>query len=162
MTTSTAIAVVVVLLAAMAAVLRGTATRRQHVATSRALAIQALAQGPADPQLALLLGLEAWKESHTPQAEQAIRTAVAFNNSIATMTGHSGPIPGVTYSPDGRAIASASYDGTLGVWDVRSGKRSTTLRGHRGEVYVVAYLDDGRLVSGGEDGVLRSWDLRRR
>jgi ribosome assembly protein 4 len=43
----------------------------------------------------------------------------------------------VTFSPDGRYIASASFDKSVKVWDGLSGTFVATLRGHVGPVYQV-------------------------
>ena len=36
------------------------------------------------------------------------------------MTGHSGWVNSVAFSPDGKTLASASYDGTILLWNVSS------------------------------------------
>jgi WD40 repeat protein len=59
---------------------------------------------------------------------------------------------------DGRAV-SASSDGTLRVWDLRSGACSLTLEGHTDWVHAVALTVDGRAVSASSDRTLRVWDL---
>jgi WD40 repeat protein len=44
-----------------------------------------------------------------------------------TLTGHSGPVYSVAYSPDGKHIVSGSYDNTVKVWDAQTRKEVNVL-----------------------------------
>lgn len=82
---------------------------------------------------------------------------------IARMTGHQQPVNHVSYSPDGRLIASASFDKSIKLWDGKTGKFITTLRGHVGAVYQVCWSSDSRmLLSGSKDSTLKIWDLKNK
>jgi cytochrome c len=70
--------------------------------------------------------------------------------------GHRGPIAGLAVSPDGGAIASASWDGTARATPLAGGD-ARVLSGHQGNVNAAAYLADGRLATAGYDGTLRLW-----
>ena len=55
----------------------------------------------------------------------------------------------------------ASYDNTLKVWDLKTGKETYTLEGHKSHVSTVAITPDGHYaVSGSDDNTLKVWDLK--
>lgn len=76
------------------------------------------------------------------------------------LRGHSGPIPGLAFSPG--YLASAGVDGTVRLWNVRTHREiGDPLTGHSGTVSGVAFGPDGHtLASAGSDGTLRIWDAR--
>uniref|UniRef100_A0A915MGH1 Uncharacterized protein n=1 Tax=Meloidogyne javanica TaxID=6303 RepID=A0A915MGH1_MELJA len=82
---------------------------------------------------------------------------------IARLTGHQQLINQVQFSPDGRTIASASFDKSIKLWDGWTGKFQTSLRGHVGPVYQIAWSSDSRLlVSGSADSTLKVWNMQKR
>ena len=65
----------------------------------------------------------------------------------------------VSYSPNGRWVASGSDDGTVRVWDARSGELVADCLEHTSRVLSVCYSPDGqRLASGSDDGTVKVWD----
>ncbi|KAJ1552576.1 Notchless protein 1, partial [Cladochytrium tenue] len=82
---------------------------------------------------------------------------------IARMTGHMQPVNHICFSPDGRFLASASFDKSVKLWDGRTGKFLETLRGHVGAVYQVSFSADSRQVlSASKDSTVKAWDLQKR
>jgi WD40 repeat protein len=74
-------------------------------------------------------------------------------------TGEQEPIR-VAVSPNGRLALSGGTDGTLRVWDLKTGKELNKLKGHTGQTFTVAFHSDGRhVLSGGDDNQLFLWDL---
>jgi hypothetical protein len=69
-----------------------------------------------------------------------------------------GPV-GVTFSPDGRALAVRGPDSSVRVWDVTAGKEIGQLTGHGARVETVAFAPDGKaLASGADDTTILVWD----
>jgi WD40 repeat protein len=67
----------------------------------------------------------------------------------------------VAYSPDGSRIAAGSRDGSVAIWDARSGAEVLRLRGHSAAVTALAFDRSGaHLASGSGDQIAIVWDLR--
>ncbi|KAL7293834.1 hypothetical protein TKK_0012892 [Trichogramma kaykai] len=81
---------------------------------------------------------------------------------IAQLVGHQQLVNDVKFSPNGKIIASASFDKSIKVWCGETGKYIASLRGHVQRVYSIAWSADSRLlVSGSADSTLKVWDMRK-
>jgi WD40 repeat protein len=65
----------------------------------------------------------------------------------------------VTFSPDGKTLASGGLDQMVKLWDVETGQEKATLKKHIGQVLALAYSPDGKtLASGASGGPIKLWD----
>ena len=87
-----------------------------------------------------------------------VRTGVLRYSGIG---GHSGIVNSVAFSPGEGTLASGSWDGSIGLWDVRVRENKQLFYAHKGGVTSVDFSPDGFiLASGGRDKTVRLWDAR--
>ncbi|MEL6945032.1 MAG: hypothetical protein AAFO82_20435, partial [Bacteroidota bacterium] len=68
---------------------------------------------------------------------------IVYSQQLTVQLGHSDYVRSVSYSPNGRFLASASNDKTIKIWETSSGKLIRTLKGHSDYVRSVSYSPNG-------------------
>ncbi len=73
---------------------------------------------------------------------------------------HSEPVSSISYSFDGKLIATGSQDGNIRLWNAETGTQLRTFQGHTDEIMSLVFSPcKSRLASGSADGSVYLWDL---
>ncbi|EEF60702.1 c-type cytochrome domain-containing protein [Pedosphaera parvula] len=85
---------------------------------------------------------------------------VADGSVVHRCTGHKDAIYALALSPDGKILATGSYDQKIILWNVETGKEIKTLSGHNGAIFGLAFRPDGKiLASASADRTVKLWDV---
>lgn len=140
-------------------------SQQAREADSRRLALYAHDLVDVDPDLSILLALQATRKTYdtdqvvTAEAERALREVSEKVRRQSVLMGHIGSIKDLVFSEDGKRLASASDDGTAKIWDVSQGKLLVTLSGHEDAVFDLAFDRAGKLLAtASRDHTIRIWD----
>jgi RNA polymerase sigma factor (sigma-70 family) len=85
--------------------------------------------------------------------------ALARLGTVRMRTG--GPVTGLMFLPGDKELISASYDGTLRVWDLATGKESRRIAGGLDLFVTAALSPDGKLIAAvtNNDSAVHVWDV---
>jgi WD40 repeat protein/type II secretory pathway predicted ATPase ExeA len=143
------------------------ASAAQRTTSARGMLVQADRIRDQDPRGALQLSVAADRLDTSPQTHASLQQILTSTAHFRTLRGHTGAVFAVAFAPDGRTLATASFDRTVRLWDVSDRSRprplGQPLTGHTNEVYGVAFAPDGRtLATASVDRTVRLWDVSDR
>ena len=163
-----AIAAVVLLLGAIAAfVVAEVQSHRAHTAEQSSRSGELAAQAQAgflsgDLARGVQLSAQAYRTRPISDAQAAVTTAMEdTQDMVAYLSGQTGVISGVAYSPDGATLASTSDTGNVVLWNTTTAHREAVLTGNPGQMTSVSFSPDGSMLATSDDsGHVILWDPR--
>ncbi len=148
---------------------RADAETQFRLATARELAAAAVDRLGSDPQLGLLLALEAVHFTSTAhqtapaEAEDALFRAIQASQLQATLSGHSDWALDAAFSPDGSMIATTGLDTAVILWDAQTSQPLHTFTNYTDAPQAlnsVAFSPNRQhLAAAGNDGFVYVWDI---
>ena len=164
----TIFAVVVLILSIFAFSSAQEARRQAKISRVGELAAQSVSLRDNNFLISLLLGVEANKgpgEQTTPlQAQSVLLENSQTNPQLEQfLNGNTGPVVSAIFSPDGKTLASGTYDKDILLWDVKTRQLMGELSGHSAVIRSIAFNGDGSMMaSGSQDNTIILWDMKTR
>lgn len=91
------------------------------------------------------------------QIDKTLRQSLYWVREENRLIGHGDLVTRVKFNPDGKTLASASWDKSVKIWQ-RDGKLLQVLRGHTDAVWSINYSYDGKLLaSSSRDKTVKIW-----
>jgi WD40 repeat protein len=114
-----------------------------------------------DALMEALRSAKSWPLPHPPmEVVTTLRQAIYRVGERNRLEGHSDWINSVSFSPDGKILASGSRDNTIKLWDVKTGKVIKTLNQDSISILSISFSPDGKtLASGSSDKAIKLWNV---
>jgi len=99
-----------------------------------------------------------YKTSYTKRVDVVSGSKEGWDTEIAILRGHSDEVRRIVFSPEGSRLASASGDGTVRLWDGRTGAHVATHGGHSSELAHIVFSPDGSILASACHIMATLWD----
>jgi len=134
------------------------AENQKQLAQARGLAAVALTEVDVDPELGILLAVEAAKIGRDPENVRTVLTQALLKSRTRFILDAEGPVNAAVYNGSGSRIVTASDDGNARIYSAKTGKPLQTLE-HDGPVVAAAFSPDDKLVAtASKDHTAVVWD----
>jgi WD40 repeat protein len=139
---------------------RRVAIEQRDIARSGDLSSASSAELGKDPELGLLLAIEASRIRRTDRSEEALRRALQASHVELVREGDGTEPADMAFGPEGDWVASADAD-SIDVWDVATGetiREIPTGEGAQAVIWGLAVDPTGRWIAAAARGGTRLWD----
>jgi len=119
--------------------------------------------GSLEAHNCLALALEAiGKRDEALEHYSQVLALLELSGNARRLAGHAAPVRVVAFLPTNRLLVSASYDGTIRLWDAVAGSLVRTATGLGQAIKAMAVSPDGSsLATGGSDNTVTMWNVAR-
>ena len=100
--------------------------------------------------------LKPWVAAETKMKVVSTLREAVYGYQVKTLK--HGKINSFSFSPDGKTIASASYDGTLKLWNSSTGKEIKTFKGTSKRIDNI-FFPDGKTIITASHNTVKLWDI---
>jgi WD40 repeat protein len=121
----------------------GTGTLLRQLPVTRGW-VTALAFSPEGGRLAFLVNAN---DGSSTAGVGSVTLWELDGGTMMDLRGHTALVKALTFSPDGKRLATGGDDRVVRLWDVDTGAELLTLRGHSGGVQALAFRPDGRCLA---------------
>jgi len=137
---------------------RGRLVQRQKELTSITMAKAADSRRDAQVDLAALLSVEAWNQSHSSDALATLYDVAHTHSELQTILHNDSPALDMAFTPDGSLVVLLA-DGSVRIWNIGQ-RTSIQISQQKSKAQSLAVSSDGLFATGHADGRVMLWDSK--
>jgi len=99
-----------------------------------------------------------------PEVIHALQQSVYSGSESNRLQGHKNSIRSLSFSPDGKTLASGSKDNIINLWNIETMEKMKPLTNDdRSSNFSISFSPDGKtLAAGGDRNIITLWDVEKR